>query len=175
MRWHPINLGEQQRHDRLEVLLEGHEARDVPHHGRGAFGGRYDSFDGNEPTTMSTCLDEDTFAWSNVFEQDGHAYENWLWSDLPERQLHANIGFEQGSRFWGFSGGGFVEEHSTGGATGPGYIGWVSPGPSAYVYQTVRTEVGNLSNDVVYEAWRMLRLEVATGTLKSALNFGEEQ
>jgi hypothetical protein len=109
------------------------------HLGGAEHGGRYDSFDGNDPTTMATCLSYTLWPTSNIFEQDGHAYENWIWSTVADRQLHANFGYEQGLRFWGKSAGsGSTNEYGTGGATGPGYIGWNSTSLNDYIYQTVR-------------------------------------
>lgn len=112
-------------------------------------GGEMDSFDGVEVSTMSTCINYQDFPASNVFEQDGHAYENWLWSSLAERQFHANVGFEQGFRFWGKTAG-TITTYSSGGATGPGYVGWQSSDTGDFVFQTVRTVNGSLSS--VYRA-----------------------
>lgn len=50
---------------------------------------------------MATCIHLSTFSSVNRLTQDDHAYENWLKSTLPNRQLHANVGFEQGTSFWG--------------------------------------------------------------------------
>jgi hypothetical protein len=105
--------------------------------------GQYDSRDDIVPSTMSSCVSRSTFPASNVFEQDGHAYENWLWSSLENEQLHANIGFEHGMKFWGKTGGA-TTEHTSGGATGPSWVGWHSTGLQDYVYQTV-----NLPNESV--------------------------
>jgi len=60
-------------------------------------GGRYDSADGRAAATMSTCLSPTTYPGTNALEQDAAAYENFLHSSLSNRQLHANIGFEQGA------------------------------------------------------------------------------
>lgn len=127
-----------------------HVARHEMFHLAGAeHGGERDSFDGVAVSTMSTCVNYQSFPSSNVFEQDGHAYENWLWSSLADRQFHANIGFEQGFRFWGNTGG-TITTYTSGGATGPGYIGWESNNTNDYVYQTIRTVNGTLSS--VYRA-----------------------
>jgi hypothetical protein len=107
------------------------------HLGGANHGGERDSFDGVNVTTMSTCLSW-TVKPDNVLEQDGHAHENWLWSSLDNRQQNANVGFEQGFRFWGKTGGVTVTEYGSGGATGPGHIAWYSTNIYEYVYQTVR-------------------------------------
>jgi hypothetical protein len=107
------------------------------HLGGARHGGGGDSFDGVAPTTMSTCLDWQDYT-DNVMEQDSHALENWLWSSLDFRQQNANLGFEQGTRFWGKTGGVGWTYYTSGGATGPGHIGWASSNIYEYVYQTVR-------------------------------------
>jgi hypothetical protein len=112
------------------------------HLGGANHGGAQDSFDGVNLATMSTCRDWTEYD-DNVFEQDAHALENWLWSSLEYRQQNANLGFEQGTRFWGKTGGIEWTEHNSGGATGPGYIGWHAHDIYDYIYQTVRIENGN--------------------------------
>lgn len=63
--------------------------------------GRYDSTNGDNPPTMSTCVDRSKFLDQNILSQDDAAYANWLHGSLANRQLHANIGFEQGPSYWG--------------------------------------------------------------------------
>jgi hypothetical protein len=112
-------------------------------------GGDIDSQNGDNPATMSTCIDESTFPTVNRLTQDDHAYENWLKSSLPNRQLHANVGFEQGTSFLGRTAGTFTYKTS-GGATGPGYLAWQSPDSHQYLYQTVALHTGD--DDESYRA-----------------------
>jgi hypothetical protein len=105
-------------------------------------GGRYDSFDGVTISSVSTCVTP--LPATNQLEQDASGYENYLWSSIGQRPLHANVGYEQGLKFWGKSGGGTTQEYSSGGATGPGYIGWVSTSTSAYIFQSIRAHNGTL-------------------------------
>lgn len=106
--------------------------------------GQFDSLDGRVPTTMATCLDEEGFLSTNLLTRDDHQYENWLHSSLAERQLHANVGYEQGVSFWqkSVSSAGFVAIPS-GGATGPGYVEWDERDISEYLFQTTKVIVGD--------------------------------
>jgi len=106
-------------------------------------GGQYDSWDGIEPTTMSTCMTYTDFLTTNSFVRDDHAYENWLHSSLPDRQLTPNIGFEQGTSFWSESGSATLGTVNSGGATGPGYLTWNSTSNSNYLYTTSRVITGD--------------------------------
>lgn len=106
-------------------------------------GGQHDSFDGLSPSTMATCLSASLFSNSGL-EQDGAAYANFLHSSLSNRQLHANVGFEQGFSYWGrSSGAGPVTEHGSGGATGPGHIRYKAVDVGDYLFQTIRAVTGN--------------------------------
>lgn len=115
---------------------------EMMHLAGGEHGGNDDSFNGDDPPTMATCIDWSTFRTSNSLAQDDAAYLNWLHSTRDDRQLHANWGWEQGTSYWGRTGGSFSYKTS-GGSLGPGYVGWSSPSNSNYVYQTVAVHVGD--------------------------------
>lgn len=105
-------------------------------------GGNDDSHNTDDPPTMATCINQSTFNSVNGLWQDDAAYETWLHDGLANRQLNANLGFEQGSSFWAVTGGA-TTYRTTGGATGPGYFIWDSPGASDYWYQTVTVHTGD--------------------------------
>ena len=111
--------------------------------------GRYDSYNSDNPPTMSTCVDYTDFRTVNALSQDDAAYASWLHSTLGNRQLEPNIGFEQGTSYWGVSGG-TLEWQSTGGATGPGRIRHKTSSMSSYVYQTINLATGD--DDEQYRA-----------------------
>lgn len=104
--------------------------------------GDEDSWNGDNPPTMSTCTDETGFSTVNRLSQDDQAYANWSHGVLANRQLHANIGFEQGTGFWGKSAG-TVSWLSAGGATGPGFLAFTTTNDTSYVYQTVNVATGD--------------------------------
>jgi hypothetical protein len=108
----------------------------------GEHGGNIDSKNGDNPPTMSTCISWTTFRTSNSLSQDDHAYLNWLHSSAADRNMHANWGWEQGTSFWGKTGGEF-DYKTSGGSQGPGYVGWKSPASSHYVYQTIALHTGD--------------------------------
>lgn len=116
-------------------------------------GGKRDSFNGDNPPTMSTCLSPNAdLPTTNKLAQDDAAYLNWLHNSLPNRQLHANIGFEQGASFWGKKKA-ELRSYSTEGSSGPGHVGIVSTANSSrdsYIFQTVRLWTGD--DDVSYRA-----------------------
>lgn len=122
--------------------------------------GSQDSRNGDNPPTMATCIDRSTFNSSNLLSQDDQAYMNWLHGSLGNRQLHANIGYEQGFGLWGSSGG-TVEWQSTGGATGPGRIRHKTPGFGTYVYQTINLAVGDDGGNQSYRT--VINYKVASG------------
>jgi hypothetical protein len=113
-------------------------------------GGTIDSQNADNAPSMATCINESGSPAVNRLTQDDHAYENWLKSRLANRQLTADIGFEQGTSFWGRTAGSFTYK-SSGGATGPGYLAWQSPDSHQYVYQTVALHTGN-DDDESYRA-----------------------
>lgn len=110
--------------------------------------GDQDSMNGDNPPTMVTCIDQSNFRTVNGLSQDDSAYLNWLWSSLDYRQLHANIGFEQGSSYWGVANGS-LSISSSGGATGPSYARFTASGDetNSYIYQTVRLWTGDDLNE----------------------------
>lgn len=101
--------------------------------------GDKDSMNSDNPTTLSTCIDKSTFRSSNTLSQGDAAYLNWRWGSLANRTLHANVGFEQGTSYWGASNGS-LSGGQTGGATGPGRAQFKNAGTilNSYIYQTVR-------------------------------------
>ena len=111
--------------------------------------GKNDSRNGDNPTTMATCISPSTFRTTNSITQDDAAYMNWLHNTLSNRQLHANIGFERGTTYWGKSNGTWSYQTS-GGATGPGHVAFFASGSaySSYIYQTVRLWTGDDNESV---------------------------
>ena len=113
------------------------------HLGGAEHGGNDDSWSGDDPPTMSTCIDWPTFRSGNGLSQDDAAYETWLHGAPANRQLHANIGFEQGTSWWSHNGGQWVYKTS-GGTGGPGYILWSPTVPDGdWVHQVVTVHTGN--------------------------------
>lgn len=105
--------------------------------------GSLESWNGDNPsTTMVTCIPYSDFAATNSISQDDAAYVTWSHSKPTPRQLHANYGFEQGTGYWGTSGG-TLEWLSTGGATGPGHVRYKTNQASYYLYQTVNVATGD--------------------------------
>lgn len=104
--------------------------------------GANDSWNGDNPPSMATCIDKSRFHATNLLSQDDQAYANWLHGVLANRQLHSNIGFEQGFGLWGRSAG-TVEWQSSGGATGPGRIRHLTSSSTGYVYQTINIATGD--------------------------------
>lgn len=107
-------------------------------------GGKDDSMNYDNPTTMSTCINYATFRTSNSLSQDDAAYMNWLHNGAGGRQLHANMGFERGTTYWGKYNGTW-SLISTGGVSGPRNVAFFASGSwsSSYVYQTVRLWTGD--------------------------------
>jgi hypothetical protein len=107
--------------------------------------GQYDSMNGDNPPTMATCL---TYRHSNFLEQDAQANWAWLRSSLDNRQLNANVGFEQGTKFWGRNDTSVeITEFTTGGNVGPSYVGWHATSNADYLYQTVRILNGTVDDE----------------------------
>lgn len=104
--------------------------------------GDQDSWNGDNPPTMSTCIDIPQFSSVNQLSQDDQAYANWLHGVLSNRQLHANIGYEQGAGRWGKSAGS-ISWLSSGGATGPGLLAFSTTTHTSYVFQTVNLATGD--------------------------------
>lgn len=119
------------RHEMMHMAGAGHS-------------GNQDSMNSDNPSTMSTCINQSTFRTVNSLDQDASAQLNWLHSRLANRQLHANIGFERGTRFWGASNG-TISSVSSGGATGPGYAAFRASGSTSnsYIFQTIRLWTGS--------------------------------
>jgi hypothetical protein len=111
--------------------------------------GSRDSWNGDDPGTMSTCILPSQFPTTNRLAQDDAAYANWSHSVLANRQLQANFGFEQGTSYWGVHGG-TLEWLSTGGATGHGNVRYKTNQGSYYLYQTVNVATGD--DDETYRA-----------------------
>ncbi|MGK2876050.1 MAG: hypothetical protein ACSLEW_10490 [Nocardioides sp.] len=109
-------------------------------------GGDADSKDGENPPTMSTCINWTDFRDANDLSRDDGAYLMFLHSTLAERQIHANVGFERGFSNWGANEGEVIE-HDAGGSGGPKHIGFKaeSSANSSYVYQTARVWTGSSS------------------------------
>ncbi len=123
-------------------------ARHEMFHEAGAdHGGNKDSHDGRNPPTMATCINYSDFRTNNSLDEDAAGYLNYLHDSLAYNQLTANIGFERGTTYWGAVNG-TLFEYSSGGATGPGHIGFKASSDvwSSYVYQTMSFWVGLLDN-----------------------------
>jgi hypothetical protein len=106
--------------------------------------GKDDSMDGDNPPAMATCILESDFNSTTQLSQDDAAYLTWLHSSRDNRQLHANFGFEQSSRYWGVTNG-TLSMASSGGSTGPGYAKFKAAGSVAnsYIFQTIRIWTGD--------------------------------
>jgi hypothetical protein len=123
--------------------------------------GRYDSTNGDNPPTMATCVNRSDFLDSNVLSQDDAAGANWLHSTLSNRQLHSNIGMEQGSSYWGVTSQSTLESGNSGGATGPGQVRYKAASSAEYMYQTVQIATGDDN-----ESYRsVFNYKLASGTV----------
>jgi len=127
--------------------------------------GDSDSWNGDNPPTMATCISEWEFSTTNRLSQDDQAYANWLHGVLAQRQLHANIGFEQGSGLWGKSAGS-ISWLSSGGATGPGFLAFNTTNNTSYVYQTVNVATGD--DDLSFRASYNYRVNAGVDGMASA-------
>jgi hypothetical protein len=113
--------------------------------------GALDSHNSDNPPIMASCWNKSFFNSTNILTQDDYSYMSWLWSSLPERQLTANMGFEQGTSFWGAYRS-TLEWQASNGATGPGHVRYKSDvveepsGARSYygrLYQTVNLATGD--------------------------------
>ncbi|MEZ5176672.1 MAG: hypothetical protein R2823_10815 [Acidimicrobiia bacterium] len=108
-------------------------------------GGDEDSMNSDNPPTMSTCISWTTFRTTNSLDQDSAAYENWLHNGASGRQLHANMGFERNTTYWGKVNGTWSVV-TTGGVSGPKNVAFFASGSSyasSYIYQTIRLWTGD--------------------------------
>lgn len=101
----------------------------------------------DNPTIMGTCFSRTLFNSAyNYISQDDYAYVNWLHSAATNRQIQANWGYEQGTRFWGIknlsSNADQLEHVSSGGSSGPGYIRHKNAYGSV-IFQTVNLATGD--------------------------------
>jgi hypothetical protein len=106
--------------------------------------GAKDSMSGDNPPAMTTCVGSASFSASESLSQDDTAYLNWLHgTEAAYHALHANVGFEQGIRFWGVSGG-QASTLSSGGSAGPKNVKLapVTTSSNPYLFQTVRLWTG---------------------------------
>jgi len=139
------------RHEMMHLLQATH-------------GGRYDSVpEGEQPATMSTCVNYDNFRNVNQLERDAEAYLNWLHSDLSYRQINSNIGFDNGTTGWGGTNG-TISVASSGGYSSPKHLAFNASGTStnSYVRQTIRLWVGDDIND--FEVRAYLRAKAPSST-----------
>lgn len=107
--------------------------------------GRADSLaSGENPTTMSTCINWSAFLGENELDRDAEVQLNWHHSSLPGKQVSANIGFENGVTSWGGTNGSLTSG-ATGGEVGPKHAVFSANGTSAdsFVRQTVRLWTGD--------------------------------
>lgn len=116
-------------------------------------GGRYDSWDGLAPTTMTTKLNFRNDANEMQFRpdvnliRDDRAHLNWLHNNLPYRQIVANFGFNDGGRHYNvLNGAGTVRVFNNGGANSPRHLGIMMNAPSGVLpglMQTTRLWTGD--------------------------------
>jgi hypothetical protein len=112
----------------------------MPHSGDGS------SRNGDNPPTMATCISQP--GQPSSFSQDDYSSmgrRNSTIGPVGTDPFTANIGFEQGTSFYGVTGG-QLDWYSSGGATGPGHIGFKAPSTD-YVYQTTDVASGNRNFD----------------------------
>ncbi len=142
-----------------------HTARhEMMHLLQAAHGGRADSLVGGEdPTTMSTCVNATEFIPDNFLDRDAEAYLNWLHSDLSYRQINSNIGFDNNTSGWGGTNGSLTDV-SSGGYSSPPYAAFSADGTSAdsFVRQTIRLWVGDDIGD--FEIRAVLRARAPSST-----------
>ena len=124
-----------------------HVARHEMLHLAGAeHGGQNDSRNGDTPSTMATCFYVSTARSINSLDQDSAQYLQYLHGTLSSgyRDITANLGFEQGTSFWGVSGG-TLNVYTPGGATGTTQAGFFPDEDDLepYTFQTTRTWTGS--------------------------------
>ena len=113
-------------------------------------GGRYDSVgDGLQPSRMTTKVDKATYRSSIDVDLDSVALLNWLFEPTAQRQLHANMGFEENTRFWQQNGTSF-KWHNSGGHNSLSYMGSVSNTLNNQIWQRIRIITGD--DDQQYRA-----------------------
>ncbi len=79
----------------------------------GHHAGQGDSRDGDSPPTMVTCRALGSHYALNTLSSDDEAYLAWLHNSLSDRQIHPNLGFEQGKRDWKTKNGSLIVANSS--------------------------------------------------------------
>lgn len=106
-------------------------------------GGQNDSMDGRNPASMATCTGPGNFRDTADLDRDAEVGLNWRYSSLSDRQVSANIGFENGTNEWGGTNGSLAS-YTGGSFSGDKLILFAAEGDSSdsYVRQTVRIWTG---------------------------------
>ncbi|MEE9416165.1 MAG: hypothetical protein V3V01_12845 [Acidimicrobiales bacterium] len=127
--------------------------------------GKSDSRDGDGPPTMVTCYGVDyPFSGVNTLSSDDEAYIGWLHNGLAHRQIHPNLGFEQGRRDWKAKRGNLIVV--TGSAVaqnGSKYASFLATGTrwNSYIYKRIRLWTGD--DDEMYQSYGYVsRANIAT-------------
>lgn len=99
--------------------------------------GKSDSFNGDNPPTMATCLTLDEFESATNKSQDDIGSLTFSHSHIEDSPMMANFGLEQGFSYFGKTAG-TVTYLTADGATGPGHVRFKPTNPGTdYVYQTM--------------------------------------
>ena len=117
------------RHEMMHVLGAHHT-------------GDFDSTDGKSPSSMVICKSWTTFPTNNQVNHDDAVYLNYLHNTLPQRQLTANIGFEEDLKYWKSLNGTLWPVNAT---NGNDFVRWIPNGDinSGFFYQTIRLWTGD--------------------------------
>lgn len=137
------------RHEMGHVLGLGHT-------------GDEDSFNGDNPPTMATCLSESVAATRKYAQDDAGAliFRN---SGLTPEFIHANDSFEENTKYWGITGGTWTVV--TGGAiNGSKYLKFKPTSSADNVYQTMNFAVAGARVDARVNNARDASTD--TGTVK---------
>lgn len=109
-------------------------AHEMGHHLEMWETGAYDHFGGSEPSYMGIC--EEVSSGQALSQDDwGHATHKWGGATHPS--LHANIGFEAGTLWWGKSGVSDFSATTADPYAGDWHLRWRPSVSNGYVYQTM--------------------------------------
>lgn len=104
-----------------------------------------DSFNGDNPPTMATCLSQSVAATRKYAQDDAGAVLFRL-SGLNPEIIHANEGFEEDTKYWGKTGGAWSVVIG-GAVNGDKYLKYNPSSTSYYVYQTMNFAVSGSKVD----------------------------
>lgn len=125
---------------------------------------------GDGMATMSTCTSVSAFRSTSVLDRDSEVGVNWMHSSLSNRQVTANLGFEDEINDWGGTNGTLVAS-TVDSFDGSGNASFLADGTSAdsYIKQTVRIWTGN-DSDVEFRAYMRARVPAdLTNNVRAAL------